>query len=183
MYKGTPVTRCQIERYVSSHKGKAMKDVPFGAHACRWLLKELDEAKDIARLFDTVPPHSPHAEAAMVGSMILDDGVIAAVLDIVSEEDLFYEKNRLVFHSVCKLFNASHPVDLVLLKEHMNFAGTLKRVGGIEYLVDLASSVPSSATARYYAEIVAEKSRRRLQIEGGLKQINEAYNGNKEETE
>ena len=45
---------------------------------------------DVGRLFDLLPPHSPEAEMALLGSMILDPTVIGDVLPLVAKPDAFY---------------------------------------------------------------------------------------------
>jgi len=44
------------------------------------------------------------------------------------------------------------------LPEQLKVRGSLEAVGGLEYLTNLASLVPTTANAKHYAKIVEEKS-------------------------
>ena len=61
-------------------------------------------------------------------------------------------------------------MDLVIVQEQMRRDKAEDQVGGIDYVLSLAQSVPSSATLEYYAGIVAEKHllRRVIDIAGDL---------------
>jgi len=53
--------------------------------------------------------------------------------------------------------------------------GELEAGGGLDYLVDLAKSVPSAANAPHYAGIVVEKARRRSIIDAASEVVHTAY--------
>ena len=63
-----------------------------------------------------------------------------------------------VFSAISDLFEASKPIDTLSIKEQLRLRGTLEAVGGIAYIAELASKVPTSANIEYYAKIVEEKS-------------------------
>ena len=54
--------------------------------------------EDLARLFESPPPHAPEAEMALLGSMILEPGVIGEVLPLIAKPEAFYlEKHTHIY--------------------------------------------------------------------------------------
>lgn len=105
-----------------------------------------------------VLPNDVEAEQAVLGAMIIDKDAIANVLEIVRPDDFYREDNREVFSAVVDLFEASKPIDLVSLKEQLRLRGALDAVGGISFIAELSTKVPTAANVEYYAKIVEEKS-------------------------
>lgn len=119
-------------------------------------------SEQIARLFNATPPHDHAAECALLGSMILDWRVIGDVIDIVrSADDLYKQAHAAIFEKLVALFNKGQALDVVMLRSDLEIAGMLEQVGGLDYLLELAESVPSAASAVYYAGIVADRARKR----------------------
>lgn len=105
-----------------------------------------------------VPPHSQEAEMALLGSIMLRPDVIYEVMDLVTPISFYFEKHKIIFESMLELFGKHTPIDLLSLSSRLKEKDLLERVGGATYLTELSSSVPSSANAKHYAEIVMKKS-------------------------
>ena len=103
-------------------------------------------------------PVSPEAEAAVLGSMILDRDCIGPVVEVMNAEYFSRTEHRLIYESLLRLYEANSSIDLVLLRDDLKKQDSLDAVGGVEYLVKVAESVPSAANAEYYATIVREKA-------------------------
>ena len=59
---------------------------------------------ELAKLFDKIPPHALEAEAALLGSMILDSRVIGDVIEIIKASDDFYvQKHTAIFETLVHL--------------------------------------------------------------------------------
>lgn len=105
-----------------------------------------------------VPPHSLEAEQSVLGAMILDKEAINTAIEIIKPRDFYKEANGEIFEAILVLFNKNEPVDLITLSEELKNRGTLENTGGITYLANLSSGVATTANAKYYCEIVEEKS-------------------------
>jgi len=103
-------------------------------------------------------PVSPEAEAAVLGSMILDRDCIGPVVEVMNAEYFSRTEHRLIYESLLRLYEANSSIDLVLLRDDLKKQDSLDAIGGVEYLVKVAESVPSAANAEYYATIVREKA-------------------------
>ena len=103
-------------------------------------------------------PVSPEAEAAVLGSMILDRECIGSVVEILQSDAFSRTEHRLIYEGLLRLYEANNSIDLVLLRDNLKKHDTLDAVGGVDYLVKVAESVPSAANSEYYANIVREKA-------------------------
>jgi replicative DNA helicase len=66
-------------------------------------------------------------------------------------------------------------IDLVTLKEELDRAGDLNKVGGPAYIAALVDGVPKSTNVEYYARIVKEKATLRNLIDSANKILSTAY--------
>ena len=105
-----------------------------------------------------VLPNDVEAEQAVLGAMIIDKEAIANVMEIVKPDDFYREDSREVFSAIMDLFENSKPIDIVSIKEQLRLRGTLDAVGGIPFIAELSTKVPTAANVEYYAKIVEEKS-------------------------
>lgn len=120
------------------------------------------DARQLPRMFDREPPHSIEAEMCLLGAMILNHEVIDDVLNIVSRSEAFYrEAHGALFDQIVRLHNDRQTGDLVQLTQALKDSGVLEGVGGEDYLVELAESVPVATNAIHYAKIVWAKAKRR----------------------
>ncbi|MFC1635221.1 AAA family ATPase [Planctomycetota bacterium] len=104
---------------------------------------------------------SKAAEAAVVASVIIDPDCITVVCDIVSANDFYFPEYKIIFQTVLRLRDDDKPIDGVLVRDRLEERKRLDEIGGVEFLRDVLESVPSSANAKHYAEIVKEKAQRR----------------------
>lgn len=132
-----------------------------------------DEALDYV---EHVPPHHIEAEQAAVAAMLVDKEARSVIQEVGLEPRHFY---RDAHGRICKAIYdqaaTGEPVDLITIRDHLTAAGALDEVGGYGYLVDLASSIPTTAHARHYATIVRDKWLLREQIRHHSAAIADAY--------
>jgi len=133
-------------------------------------------AAELQKLFDRVPPHSLEAEMSLLGSIILSPDVTTEVLPFVSAaEDFYLESHGLIFNALVELYDKHQTGDLVQLTQSLRDRNVLDDVGGSEYLLELADSVPSAANAPHYAKIVREKAQLRKLIDAAGQIVWEGY--------
>ncbi len=107
-----------------------------------------------------IPPHDLDAEMSLLGSMMLDRQAVESALPLIHREEAewFYRPDhRLIFQLLLDLYDRNAPIDLIVVQDELNRRDQLAQVGGIEYLVTLAESVPSWVNAEFYAQIVRDK--------------------------
>ncbi|MDX2146392.1 MAG: replicative DNA helicase [Planctomycetota bacterium] len=136
------------------------------------------DAISMQKLFDRLPPHSMEAEKALLGSMILDPRVIGDAMAIVrSPSDFYHAGHAEIFRTILEVYDRQHmgELDLVPVNERLRDRGVLDQIGGSQYLVELAESVPVATHAVHYAKIVSEKARLRRLIDAAGKMIYDSY--------
>ncbi|MDX2115529.1 MAG: replicative DNA helicase [Planctomycetota bacterium] len=132
--------------------------------------------RNLQKLFDKLPPHSPESEMCLLGSMILDHRVASEVIPLVPSGDFFYSTSHAaIFDALVKTYDIHRSGDLVQLMEALRDKGVLEEVGGQEYLLQLAESVPSAVNAPHYARIVREKAQLRRLIDAAGQMLYDAY--------
>lgn len=109
-------------------------------------------------LVEQVPPHHLEAEQAVLAAMLVDPEVIDLVSDILAADSFYQRAHGLIFQAAMHLHSAGKPVDLITLRDALGSDAKLDEVGGYSYLIDLASSIPTTAHAEAYAKMVADKA-------------------------
>ncbi len=107
---------------------------------------------------DRTPPHNIEAEQAVLGSIFLEKEAIITVSEILTPEDFYRTAHRKIYEVMIDIGESGEPVDLITVTSTLKNRKWIDEVGGIPYLSDLASSVPTAANVDYYAQIVAEKA-------------------------
>lgn len=122
-----------------------------------------------------VPPQSVEAEQAVLGALMLVPASINKVCDIVTEDDFYRRDHRLIYRGIMALNDKKKPFDAVTLGEWFDSEKLAEEIGGTSYLIQLASTTPSAANVKAYAQIVAEKAERRRLIDAGSNTVNDAF--------
>ncbi len=117
--------------------------------------------------FDRIPPNNLEAEMAVLGSILVDREMMAAVSEIVGTADFYAHVHETIFGALSQLYERGEPLDKITLAEELRRRSLLERVGGLAYLTSLMDTVPTAASAEYYAHIVREKASLRGLIHAG----------------
>ena len=118
---------------------------------------------------DRIPPSNLEAEMALLGSILVDKEMMSAVSEIVQPADFYASLHESIYLALYALYERGEPLDKVALAEELRNRGMLDKIGGMAYLNSLMDTVPTAASAEYYARIVREKSTLRGLIHAGTK--------------
>ncbi len=122
-----------------------------------------------------LPPHSVEAEQAVLGGLLLSNQSWDRVGDVISDSDFYRADHRILWRTITQLVEENRPADVLTVSEALKNNGELADVGGLAYLHQLASSTPSAANVRRYAEIVRERAIVRKLAEVGTTIADSAY--------
>jgi replicative DNA helicase len=114
-------------------------------------------------------PHSPEAEQAVLGSLMLATEAWDQVADLINAGDFYRPDHQLIFEAIAELATQARPCDLVTVSQHLQHRGKLEAAGGLAYLSSIARETPTAANVRSYAEILRERSLLRQLIQAGQK--------------
>ncbi|MHC4221013.1 MAG: replicative DNA helicase [Planctomycetota bacterium] len=122
-------------------------------------------------------PQSLSAEAAVIGSMIVDTQCIGDVVEKLNADAFYHVEHQLMYEAMVRLYekNRGDGLDALLLRDELEKKKHLKDVGGADYIVRVAESVPSSANVMYYADIVKDRQLLREIILATTDILNDAY--------
>ncbi|MEM9081970.1 MAG: replicative DNA helicase [Planctomycetota bacterium] len=132
--------------------------------------------EQVRSFLDRDPPASPRAEMSLIGSLLLDPARVPEALAIVSNGSMLAtERHQTIYDTLCSVYHAHDTVDLVQLMDALEDKGVLEDIGGADYLVGLAESVPAATNAARYASMVREKHQLRQLIDAAGETLYEAY--------
>jgi len=142
--------------------------------------KRSDFHEPIQKLFDRLPPSATEAEMSLLGSMIVagagDIHIIADVIGILSGPDDFEKPSHQALYQVLiDLYDRNRSLDSVQIIQELRTRSLLEQVGGADYVIQLAESVPIAENAPYYAGLVQNAAKRRGLIRASTKILRDAY--------
>ena len=124
---------------------------------------------------DKLPPQVIDLEEVVLGSMMLDKDAVSEVIDILTPDSFYLEKNQLIFKAIHDLFNKSEPVDILTVVAQLRKSGNLDAVGGAMYVTMLTTRVGSTSNIEFHARIINEKHIMRELIRSSSEVMKEAY--------
>jgi replicative DNA helicase len=101
-----------------------------------------------------VMPNNLDAEQALLGCMLIDNEILADVLEKLTEGDFYQESHQYILSAMKMIFAEHKPVDLVTLIDKLETEGNLEKAGGVSYITELTLVTPSSANYNHYFDIV-----------------------------
>ncbi len=127
-----------------------------------------------------IPPQSLEAEQSVLGSMLIDKEVVPVVMEILKPEDFYRPDHKEIYDVIIELFDRAQPIDLITVSERLKLHGKLELVGGLEYLTNIATEVPTTANVKHYAKIVEEKALLRKLIKASSDIVDLGYSASEE---
>jgi replicative DNA helicase len=133
-------------------------------------------AQDASRdqLLERPLPNSSESERAILGSIVLDNGLITQAIEQLRPEDFYVPSHRRIFVSMMGLFERGSEINPILIGEELRRDGSLESVGGISFITNLTYGLPHFANIAHYAKIIRDKSLLRQLIKATNKITSEA---------
>ncbi|MCX7774215.1 MAG: replicative DNA helicase, partial [Clostridia bacterium] len=133
--------------------------------------------------FSRIPPHHVEAEQSILGSLLIDRNALSEVSGRLKAESFYLEKHKEIYEAIMSLYEESLPVDIVTVTDQLTRRGTLEKVGDVDYIAQLATSVHTTANVSHYASIVEDKALLRSLIGISGKIMDLGYQGAMEGTD
>ncbi|MCA9484730.1 MAG: replicative DNA helicase [Nitrospina sp.] len=127
-----------------------------------------------------LPPYLEEAEQYVLGACLFAPDAISRALESLEESDFYKTAHRKLFSTMCRLFEADQPIDVLTLAEALRKENELDAVGGLDYLDFLEGLVPTSAAITHHAKIVREKRILRDLIETATEIVTHSYDDTEE---
>ena len=113
-----------------------------------------DEAAPTGAPSDAVMPHDLEAERSVIAAMLLSQEVLNECMSLVKADDFYLFSHRTIYLAMCTMFDRGMPVDPISLADYLKSEGTLARVGGMEYLLELNGNSFALASWRHHIDIM-----------------------------
>jgi replicative DNA helicase len=126
------------------------------------------------QLLERPLPNSSESERAILGSIVLDNGLVTQAIELLRPEDFYVPSHRRIFISMMGLFERGSEINPILIGEELRRDGSLESVGGISFITNLTYGLPHFANIAHYAKIVKDKSLLRQLIKATNKITSEA---------
>lgn len=120
-------------------------------------------------------PHDIEAERSLLGSMLISKDACNEILSLAATDDFYLDSHRLLFEAMQMIDSQNNPVDVTTLTSYLIDKKQLDKIGGVEYLLQLSESVPTTAHSQYYLKILQDKSLLRKLIHQSTQIIENAY--------
>ena len=105
-----------------------------------------------------LPPQNLEAEQCVLGSILLQQGALVKILELLAPEDFYREAHKNIFTAMVDLFEKNEPQDIITVTNVLKNKNKLDDVGGPAYLANLTDIVPVAANIIYYAQIIRSKA-------------------------
>lgn len=123
-------------------------------------------------------PHDIAAEQSVIGAMFMSKKACEKVVERLQPEAFYLDKHAKIFKTIATLKEQGTPIDITIVTNELEKNKEIASIGGVEYLSDIITSVPSAANVEEYMKIVEEKFVRRRLIEAALSIETDSYNWN-----
>ena len=121
-------------------------------------------------------PYSIEAEESLLGNIMLYPDALRQCADAgVTSEDFYLEKHRSIYSIMSSMYENKEKVDTVSLSSKLKDFGIFDKVGGLDYLMQLANATISANNTGEYISIIRNKSLARKVIKVGEEISNDAY--------
>lgn len=124
---------------------------------------------------EKLPPQNLDAERCVLGAILLDNEVLHDISTSLEADDFYRDSHQIVYKAILSMYGRSEAIDGITLADKLDRDGQFERIGGDEFLGEIANSVNHSANARYHADIVRQKAISRRLIQSATEIIGDCY--------
>ncbi|MFT8433956.1 MAG: replicative DNA helicase [Lentilactobacillus diolivorans] len=123
-----------------------------------------------------LPPQNIDAEKAVLGSIFLSTDALIEAMEFLDPTDFYKRSHQIIFQAMVDLNDRDQAIDVVTITDLLTDQNNLDDVGGMQYIAELAGSVPTAANVTYYAKIVKDKAILRRLIQTATNIVTNSYN-------
>ena len=122
-------------------------------------------------------PHDLVAEQSVLGAVFISPKTMISLVDELTPDDFYKPANKIVFKTMLSLLEKGEPIDATTMVSALTNQGDISNIGGINYVVELVNSTPTSKNVEHYAKLVKEKATLRKVIAKLSESLSSAYQG------
>ena len=122
----------------------------------------------------SVLPQNIEAEQALLGAILTNNKAFEKISEFLKPHHFADAVHGKIFKVISELITRGHVADVITLKNYFEQDGSLKEMGGANYLVRLSDSATPLTNAEYYAQFIYDKYLRRELISTGYDIVSNA---------
>lgn len=123
-------------------------------------------------------PHNFLAERAILTCLIANSRIIENVTKVLPIEAFYFSNHQEIYKAIEFMYEGDLHIDFLTLTEFLQKKRLLKKIGGIQVMIELVNQPPNQIYLSEYLELVIEKFSRRSLIRLGYQAINASYLAN-----
>lgn len=109
-------------------------------------------------------PNSSEAEAASLGSVLIDNGLIGQLRDALDIYDYYVPSLRRIYSAMLALDSKGAPINPITIADELKKENALESVGGVVFITNLSYGLPHTSNLGHYTKLIKQKSRLRTLI-------------------
>lgn len=121
------------------------------------------------------PPHDLEAEASVIGGIMNHPDRLTIAEETLRTEDFYSQANQTIYQNIIAMSLEGDPIDLLSVKNRLENADVLDKVGGAGYLAEIYDKSPMSDSYRKHCEIVRDRAMLRRLVDAATGIIDDCY--------
>ncbi len=120
-------------------------------------------------------PNNIEAEESVIGACFISKYALQKACESLQPDSFYSDKNNKIFSALVALNEEKTPIDLTTMTSYLKNKNQLSEVGGVEYLSEVLTFVPTASNVDYYIQTVEENWILRKLIETATEIAEEGY--------
>lgn len=119
-------------------------------------------------------PSAPDVEREFLGSIILDNSLIAQAIELIKPSEMYVPSNLRIYKVMIVLFERGSNITPTLIGEELKRNNSLESSGGMSGISNLSNGLPYITTLKHHAKVIKGKAVLRAIVRAGNKSMAEA---------
>ncbi len=115
-------------------------------------------------MLERLPPYDIEAEESVIASLMVDPEAIFKVAPILHPRDFFRESNAWAYEACLALWERNETINQVTVAHELDRRERLEEIGGLSFLSQLVTDLPTAIGVEHYAQIVRRDATYRQMI-------------------
>ena len=115
------------------------------------------QAAPIDNTYGHLQPQAVDVEEVVLGALMIDSDAFSVVSEILHAETFYDPRHQKIYAAIQTMNMEEIPVDIQTVTQELAKEGTLEKVGGLPYIMELSNRVASSAHIEAHAKILQQK--------------------------
>ena len=122
-----------------------------------------------------VPPNAEDMERAVLGAIMVEQGIIDKILTIIEPKHMYKEEHKIIYQAAINVNESKSAIDILTVSEELRKMKQLDKVGGPIYIAQLSSTTASGGHLIHHAKIVKDRWTGRTLINLGYEYQSQVY--------